>query len=256
MAGLEDRLAVSAPGVYAVELGTKFAVPDIEEGVGALARRGVDSVIGLVLTPHRSTMGSDDYHRRAADALAALAPAVAYRPVRQFFDAAGFPELLAVLVHEAIGRLAPAARDDAVVVFTAHSLPARVLAEGDPFSDQLAASATSIAAAAGIATWRLAFQSAGRTPEPWLGPALLDVLREEAAHGRAGAVVCPVGFVADHLEVLYDLDIEARGVAEEAGLAFARTRSLNADPRFLDILARVVLDADGPGVVRGAGPGT
>jgi protoporphyrin/coproporphyrin ferrochelatase len=247
VAGLTERLAAAAPARYAVELGTKFALPSIEGGVQALAGTGVHAVIGLVLTPHRSTMGSDDYHRRATQALAELDRPIAYLGVSQFFDAAGFSELLATRVREAMSRLGPAARDDAVVVFTAHSLPARVLTEGDPYPDQLAASATSIAAAAGLATWRVAFQSAGRTPEPWLGPDLLDVLRQEAADGRTGVVVCPVGFVADHLEVLYDLDIEARKVAEGAGLAFTRTRSLNADPSFLDVLARVVRAADPPG---------
>jgi ferrochelatase len=124
------------------------------------------------------------------------------------------------------------------VLFTAHSLPERVLA-GDPYPDELAASAAAIAARAGLeAGWALAWQSAGRTPEPWRGPDILDVIRDLAAGGEVeGVLVCPQGFVSDHLEVLYDLDVEAAKVAAGAGLAFARTASINDDPAVMAALA-------------------
>jgi ferrochelatase len=252
---LAGRLEALAPGRYAVELGTKFSRPSITAGAEALLERGAAEVIGLVLTPHRSTLGSGEYHQRAAESLSSAPRAVLYRAVPQFFDAPGFSELLAARVHETLTELGPAARDDALVVFSAHSLPARVLADGDPYPEQLSESAAAIAAAAGVDAFQVAFQSAGRTPEPWLGPDLSEVLRAEAARGRRAVVVCPVGFVADHLEVLYDLDIEARAVAEAAGLTFVRTRSLNADPRFVDVLAGVVIAADGPVAARGPAGG-
>ena len=132
--------------------------------------------------------------------------------------------------------------------FTAHSLPQRVVAEGDPYPDQVGESASDIVGLLGLdgtpgVSWAVAWQSAGRTPDPWLGPDLLAEIRRVADEGATSVVVCPVGFVSDHLEILYDLDIEAAGVARSAGVAFARTRSLNDDPRFLDILAGVVEDA-------------
>jgi ferrochelatase len=132
------------------------------------------------------------------------------------------------------------------VLFTAHSLPERVLVD-DPYPDQLRQSATAVAQAAGLnrwAGWSLCWQSAGRTPEPWRGPDVLTVIRELAATGRAeGILVCPQGFVSDHLEVVYDLDVEASAVADEVGLAFARTRVLNADPAVMGALADRVLAA-------------
>jgi ferrochelatase len=130
------------------------------------------------------------------------------------------------------------------VVFTAHSLPERILAMGDPYPDQLAETAAAVAARAGVTRWSVGWQSAGRTPEPWIGPDLLSVLPMLVAAGAAGAVVCACGFVSDHLEVLYDLDVEARAEAAKLGLAFARTPSPNAHPAFCATLAEVVRDAD------------
>jgi ferrochelatase len=134
------------------------------------------------------------------------------------------------------------------VVFTAHSLPERLLVD-DPYPGQLRDSAVAVAEQVGLtpwAGWALGWQSAGATPEPWRGPDITQVIRDLAGTGRSeGVVVCPQGFVSDHLEVLYDLDIEARGVAEAAGLRFARTRVLNADPTVLGALAdRVVALAE------------
>ncbi len=131
------------------------------------------------------------------------------------------------------------------VIFTAHSLPERVRAVGDTYPEQLEESAHLVATEAGLAAWSVAWQSAGRTPEPWLGPDIRDEVRRLAAEGETDAVViCPIGFVADHLEVLYDLDIELAGVASSVGLSYARTASLNDDPAFVDVLADVVTAAD------------
>jgi ferrochelatase len=246
VAGLATQLEQTAPGHYQVRYGAKHTEPSIEDGAADLARSGVDQVVGLVLTPHRASMGSEEYLGRAAAALASQPSAPSFTPVPQWYDAPGFAELLAErVVHQLAALPKTAARR--VVLFTAHSLPERVVAAGDPYPEQLAASAAAIAGAAGLdergVNWRVAWQSAGRTPEPWIGPDVLDVLRGLPGEGVDAAVVCPVGFVADHLEVLYDLDIEARQVAEQAGLAFGRTTSLDDDPRFLAILAGVVRSA-------------
>ena len=132
------------------------------------------------------------------------------------------------------------------VLFTAHSLPERALVD-DPYPDQLRQSATAVAERVGLgpwADWAIAWQSAGRTPEPWRGPDVLEVIGDLGRTGRSqGVIVCPQGFVSDHLEVLYDLDIQAAEAAREAGLAFARTRSLNDDPTVMDALADLVIAA-------------
>jgi ferrochelatase len=131
------------------------------------------------------------------------------------------------------------------VLFTAHSVPERVSALGDTYPEQLHESGRLVAETAGTARWQVAWQSAGRTPEPWLGPDVRDVVRQLAETcGDEAFVVCPIGFVADHLEVLYDLDVELAAVASEVGLRMARTGSLNDDPRFIQVLADVVCAAD------------
>jgi ferrochelatase len=126
------------------------------------------------------------------------------------------------------------------VVFTAHSLPERILAEGDPYREQLLETSTLVAERAGLKRWSFAFQSASATGEPWLGPDVLDELERLAAEGVGEVLVAPVGFVSDHLEILWDLDVEAREKAEELGLEWARTKSLNDEPAFVRALAEVV----------------
>ena len=128
-------------------------------------------------------------------------------------------------------------------MFTAHSLPARVLADGDPYPAELAATARLIADALGLDAYEFSFQSAGRTGEPWLGPDILEEIRRLAAEGVRDLVIRPVGFVADHLEVLYDIDIEAQGVAREAGIRLERARSMNTDPTFIAGLAEIAAAA-------------
>jgi ferrochelatase len=249
VAGLAQQLAAVAPGRYRVAYGAKHTAPFVEDAARELADAGCRDVIGLVLTPHGSTLGAGEYLARAAGALAAHPAHPAFHPIPHWYDAPGFAELIGERVREALRALAPGARARAIVVFTAHSVPQRVVAAGDRYPDEMAESAATAAAAAGLgaADWRVAWQSAGRTPEPWIGPALLDVICELTHDGASAVVACPVGFVSDHLEVLYDLDVEARLVAERAGVAFARTASLNDDPAFLSILAGVVRSAD-PGV--------
>jgi ferrochelatase len=130
-------------------------------------------------------------------------------------------------------------------VFTAHSVPKKVVTAGDSYPEQLERSARAVAEAAGIRDWSVGWQSAGRTDDEWIGPDINAVIRAIAAAGGSGVVVCPIGFVSDHLEVLYDVDIEARATASRSGIAFARTASLNDDPVFCDVLADVVLSAAG-----------
>jgi len=235
--GLAGALESSAPGRFRVAFGAKHTEPSIERAAGELAASGVAGVVGLVLTPHRSARGSGEYLDRAAAAVEDVAAGLAFMRVDEWFDEPGFPELLA-------GRLRTVAEGEEAptVLFTAHSVPEG--AGSEPYRAQVERSAGLVAAAAGLddaaVPWRVAWQSAGRTDQQWLGPDLLGTLDWLASHGARSVVVCPVGFVADHLEILYDLDIEAKARAAEVGLAFARTPSLNDDPAFLGILAGVV----------------
>jgi ferrochelatase len=152
----------------------------------------------------------------------------------------GYLAFLAQAVRAARDQLPERARAASVVLFTAHSLPERILESGDPYPDQLRETAEAVATRAGIKSWETAWQSAGRTADPWIGPDILEVLPRLQKQGAPAVVVCPCGFVADHLEVLYDVDIEARRLADELELPFARTASPNNDPGFLDALAAVV----------------
>jgi protoporphyrin/coproporphyrin ferrochelatase len=232
---LQAALDERRPDEFVVGLGLKHATPKVEEGVAALAALGVERIIGLVLAPHFSTMSIGEYLGRASGA--AEAAGLAFTGVDSWATEPAYVDFLAGAVAARLAELPATTR----VVFTAHSLPRRILDIGDPYPDQLRSTAVAVADRLGLAEgtqWSLGWQSAGRTPEPWIEPDVLAIVDELAADpGVDGMLVCPCGFVADHLEVLYDLDIEARARADAAGLAFARTASMNADPAVLGALA-------------------
>ena len=239
--GLARALAERAPGEVSVTIGLKHAEPRIEAAVDALVAAGTCRIVGLVLAPHDSAGSVQQYLDRARARAAEVAPEVEVLGIESWHLEPAYVDFLADGVRTRLAELAARTK----VLFTAHSLPQRVVAGGDPYPEQLRETAEAVAHRVGLvpwSTWAVAWQSAGRTPEPWLGPDVREVLRDLAATGRAeGALVCPCGFVSDHLEVLYDLDIEARALAEELGLAFARTPVLNDDPAVLGALAdRVV----------------
>lgn len=238
-AAIETALEAIAPGRYQVVLGQKHATPFIEDAVEALAADGITTTVGLVLAPHYSGFSVGQYQGRAAEAGAAYG--ITHHAIDSWHLDPAYVDFLTDAVTAADATLP----DDRKVLFTAHSLPERVLAD-DPYPEQLRQSAAAVGERLGLdpgSDWSIAWQSAGRTPEPWRGPDILDVLRELAStKATAGVLVCAQGFVADHLEVLYDLDIEAAGLAEELGLAFARTRSLNDDPTVMAALAARIHD--------------
>jgi len=237
VAGIAAGLEAAEPGRYVVALGQKYTAPFIEDGVETLLGLGVERIIGLVLAPHFSTMSIAQYADRA---IAAAAGRVPVSVVRSWHLEPGYLDLLTGYVGDAIERAG--GQEGCEVLFTAHSLPQRILEHGDPYPDQLAETAAALAERAGVERWSVAWQSAGRTADPWIGPDVLDVLRDRSAAGARAVVVCSCGFVADHLEVLYDLDIEAQALADELGLTFARTASPNADPAFTQTLAGIVID--------------
>jgi protoporphyrin/coproporphyrin ferrochelatase len=235
---LQAALDAAADGQYHVALGMKHAAPFIEHAVGDLAASGFRRLVGLVLAPHYSTFSVGQYLDRMT---AAAAPhEIEVCGIRSWATEPAFVDFVASEVRVMLAAMSGPTR----VLFTAHSLPQRILTTNDPYPAELQATAEAVAAAAGVDNWGLAWQSAGRTPEPWLGPDILQVIDELAADGQTRAVlVSAVGFVADHLEVLYDLDIEASRRAEQHGLAFARTKCVNDDPNVMAALADRIIGA-------------
>ena len=224
----ETRAALEAElGDVPVFAGMKHWTPRIAEAADAAVSAGADTVVGLVLAPHYSAMSIAGYRTQLEQALDGRAE-LAFND--SWHDEPGFVELLADRVRGT----------DAPVVFTAHSLPARILEAGDPYKDQLLETSRLIAERAGLDDWSFSFQSESQTGEPWLGPDILDHLEELHERGITEVLVCPVGFVADHLEIRWDLDHEAAEKARELGLNFSRIEMPNADPAFIEVLAGLV----------------
>jgi protoporphyrin/coproporphyrin ferrochelatase len=221
-AALEDEL----DGVP-VFTGMKHWHPRIAEAAERALATDAESVVGLVLAPHYSRLSIGAYERQLVDALAGRAR---LEFVESWHDDTGFVDVLAERIRGTRAH----------VVFTAHSLPERILAEGDPYRDQLLETAGLVAARAEAGDWSFSFQSESATGEPWLGPDILDHLEELKRRGVEDVLVCPVGFVADHLEIRWDLDHEAAEKAAELGLRFARIEMPNADPAFVGALAGLV----------------
>lgn len=238
---LQAALDAQRPGEFFVSLGLKHADPKIEDAVQELAGAGFRRIVGLVLAPHYSSYSIGQYLDRTR---AAAGPhGIEVIGIDSWATEPAFVEFLARDISARLATMPATTK----VLFTAHSLPQRIIDGGDPYPEELRATAEAVAAAAGLASWSswaIAWQSAGRTPEPWIGPDILEVIADLAtSESASGVLVCACGFVADHLEVLYDLDIEARAFATERNLAFDRTACVNDDPTIMTALARRVVEA-------------
>ena len=242
---LQRELNEINPGHYEVFLGLKHATPFIEEAVAEVAAQGFKDIIGLVLAPHYSSYSIGQYMGRVRDA--ANPHGISVRGVESWARNEEFIDFLARDMKTKLSTMPERTK----VLFTAHSLPQRIIDGGDPYPDELRATAELVAERAGLtrwSQWSIAWQSAGRTPEPWIGPDILEVIDSLASTRGTdepidGVLVSACGFVADHLEVLYDLDIEAAHRASEKGLAFARTACVNDDKAVMASLARMVVNA-------------
>ena len=232
-AALEKELGFKA------YVGYKHSRPFVGDTVMHMASDGIREAVGIVMAPHYSGMSIGSYIERARKQ---QPKSMRLTFIESWHDAPAFVGVLAERVQEARSLLDAEARRNDLVIFSAHSLPERILTEGDPYPEQLRETAEAVAAKLGLERFTTGWQSAGRTPEPWLGPPLEEVVAKAAADGHTGVVVCPCGFTADHLEVLHDVDIEARGAAEAAGIPLVRTRSMNAEPDFIAAVAAVVRD--------------
>jgi ferrochelatase len=222
-----------------VFVGMKHWHPYVAEAVREMGAAGVRQAVGLVLAPHYSRMSAGQYIEYAEKEREQSCPELSLRYVERWGANPVYTAELGRRVAAALGEWEP---ETAEVVFTAHSLPVRIRSWGDPYERELAETAGLVAAASGAPHWSFAFQSASATGEPWLGPDLLERLSLIARAGeRRNVLVCPIGFVADHLEVLYDLDIEAATRCRELGLGFRRTPMLNADAPLVEAVSREIL---------------
>jgi protoporphyrin/coproporphyrin ferrochelatase len=223
----QARAALEAELGLPVFTGMKHWTPRIADAVQSALASGADQIVGLVLAPHYSALSIAGYRDQVERAISGRAE---LRFVESWHDEPGFVELLADRVRGT----------EAHVVFTAHSLPARIVATGDPYRDQLLETSRLVAEAAGLGEWSFSFQSESSTGEPWLGPDILDHLESLRRQGVEHVLVCPVGFVSDHLEIRWDLDVEAQEKAAELGLRLERIEMPNADPAFVRTLAGIV----------------
>jgi ferrochelatase len=256
--GLVARLSeakVSQEGTpFRAFLGMKHSPPFIPDTVAQMREEGVERAIGIVMAPHWSGMSVETYVERVRAAVTEQGGTPAFSFVREYGAHPSFVRFLTTRVADALEDVPTTERSSAQVLFTAHSLPTRVVEDGSlrcktctcdgscRYRDGLQETADLVAGALGIESYGIAWQSAGRTSDPWWGPPVEESILQAAAMGHPAVIVCSAGFVADHLETLYDLDIEAKAIAEGAGIRFARTAMPNDDPVFLDVLADVVRD--------------
>jgi ferrochelatase len=210
--------------------------PFIGDALAGLAQAGVDHVLGIPMAPQFSTLSVKKY---VDAALAALPAGMQFDAVRSFHVHPRLLDAYADRVREA------SPEPDEEIVFTAHSLPVRVIESGDVYAREVAETSRGVAERAGIASYQMAYQSAGRTPEPWLGPDLGELVTARARAGTRRFLVVPIGFVCDHTEILYDIDLLAARTASESGASLRRTASLNTSPAFIDTLEDIARHALG-----------
>jgi ferrochelatase len=206
--------------------------PYIADALAQAASDGVRELVAVPMAPQYSTLSVAKYGEAVE---AARPPALAVRFVRSWHDHPGLLDAFAEKLQGALGALRPER-----VLFTAHSLPRRVVDAGDPYPDEVRATARGVAERCGLGTWEQAYQSAGRTPEPWLGPSVEEALAGAASAGARRVLIAPIGFVCDHTEILFDIDVQAAQAARGLGIEVARTESLNTSPRLIAALADLV----------------
>jgi ferrochelatase len=237
---LERQLNLDPPEdvIYTVHLGMKHWTPRIATAIDEVVDSGADQVIAIVLAPHYSKISTAGYRRQVEQALNAAAPDISLDFVESWHELDGYLQALAENVRTLRAEFANP--QEVVAVFTAHSLPMRILNDGDPYQEQLLRTSELVARRAGIEQWRFSYQSQSHTGEPWLGPDLLGTVEELAGQGHRAVLVASVGFIADHLEIFYDIDIEAKEKADALGIDLRRTPMLNADPRLAQALHALI----------------
>ncbi len=237
---LQELLRANPPDAarYTVHLGMKHWTPRISTAVDEAIDEGADRLIAIVLAPHYSSISTEGYRRQVEAALRRSHRTVGLDFVESWYELEGYIDAVAENVRATRAQFRKP--DQVVAVFTAHSLPARILNEGDPYHDQLLRTSALVAQRAGIENWRFSYQSQSHTGEPWLGPDLPDMVETLAREGHPAVLVASVGFIADHLEIFYDIDIEAKEKGDALGIELRRAPMLNADPRLARALYGLV----------------
>ncbi|HXH62913.1 MAG TPA: ferrochelatase [Gemmatimonadales bacterium] len=232
-AGLARALGDGA----SVYVGMRHWRPFIGDTVERMVADGQRRAVAIVMAPHFSTMSIGAYKKKLD---AAVAGRMEVALVERWGDHPAFLDAVATRLEETLAQFPD--RTQVAVIFSAHSLPQRILAAGDAYPTELRASAAAVADRLGLASWRFAYQSAGAVAEPWLGPDVEDVIRELAAGGVRAVALCPIGFVCDHVEILYDIDVEYQAVARKLRVRLERTASLNDAPGLIEALRGITRD--------------
>ena len=237
-----DALAAELGDEYRCYLGMRHWAPWIEDVVREMVEDGVTRAVSLVFAPHFSALSVAKYQQKVADGLELCRGRIDFEQVASYHDAPGLVAAFAARVEEGLARWPEGEREHVHVVFSAHSLPRRVLESGDPYAEQCLETARLVAERAGLPAerWSWAYQSAGRTPEPWAGPDLGEHLAVLATDGVRDVISVPVGFVSDHVEILFDIDHRAAEIAAGLGIRLERPPALNDDPMFIAALAELV----------------
>lgn len=225
---------------HPVYVGMRNWRPFISEAIRKIEADGVERVVALSLAPHKSRTSSGLYKQRVSEAVERLAPRLQVDFIENWHDHPGLIEAYREKVAEALERVEADAGGPVPVIFTAHSVPARTISGGDPYERQVRETAALVARAAGLADYSVAFQSQGMTGEQWIGPTVESCIDQLAAEGRRCVLLAPVGFVCDHVEILYDIDVAFRNYGNTRGVTVHRTGSLNDSPVFLKALAAIV----------------
>ncbi len=238
---LEDQLNKMHEDIeFKAYLGLKHIDPFVEDAVQSMKRDGIKEAISIVLAPHYSTFSVKSYNGRAIEESERIGGPKIY-PVDAWYDEPGYITYWADRIKETLKQIPEDSHDRTIAIFSAHSLPQRITQMGDPYPDQLQETADLIAEQAGIKHYTIGWQSAGNTPEPWIGPDVQDLTQDlYEQEGFVHFIYCPVGFVAEHLEVLYDNDYECKVVTDKLGAYYYRPEMPNAKPEFIRTLARVV----------------
>ena len=251
-AALQQRLDDQDADRFQVYVGMKHWHPFIAEVVERIASDGIQQLIALPLAPHYSKMSIDGYRSSVEEAVAALAAPLFVRFIESWHANPLFIGAMAQRIREAMKRdTLSDGEKDVEVVFSAHSLPRRILQWEDPYPEELRRSCEAVAKAAGLSSWRFTFQSAGHTSEPWLGPDILETLGNMAGAGTKRVLMVPIGFVSDNLEIVFDIDTEAQELAQGLGMQLTRTEMPNASPAFIEALADLVVNGTGARITGG-----
>lgn len=221
-------------------LGLKHIEPFVEDAVKQMSEDGIQEAISLVLAPHFSTFSVKSYNGRAQEEAAKYG--INITSIESWYDESKFIQFWVDQLKEVMNRMTAQEREHYVLIVSAHSLPEKIVKLGDPYPQQLAETAKLIAKGAGVSEYVVGWQSAGQTPEPWLGPDVQDLTKQlYDEKGYKAFIYIPVGFVSTHLEVLYDNDYECKVVTDRIGASYYRPAMPDVNPAFIDVLATVVL---------------